>query len=39
MKVKYSSRPVSGVITAPYPCPLVEERGIGSVKVEKLKAS
>jgi predicted molibdopterin-dependent oxidoreductase YjgC len=39
MKVKYSSRPVPGVITAPYPCPLVEERGIGTVKVEKLKAS
>jgi predicted molibdopterin-dependent oxidoreductase YjgC len=38
MKVKYSSRPVSGVITAPCPCPLVEETGIGSVKVEKLKA-
>jgi predicted molibdopterin-dependent oxidoreductase YjgC len=38
-KVKYSSRLVSGVMTAPYPCTLVEESGIGSVKVEKLKAS
>jgi predicted molibdopterin-dependent oxidoreductase YjgC len=39
MIVKYSSRPVSGVMTAPYPCPLVGESGISSVKVEKLKAS
>jgi predicted molibdopterin-dependent oxidoreductase YjgC len=39
MKVKYSSRPVLRVITAPYPCPLVGERGIGSVKVERLKPS
>jgi predicted molibdopterin-dependent oxidoreductase YjgC len=37
MKVKYSSRPVSGVITVPYPCPLIEEKGIEIVKVERLK--
>jgi len=37
MKVKYSSRPVSGVITAPYPCSLIEEKYIETVKVEKLK--
>ncbi|NWG02054.1 MAG: molybdopterin-dependent oxidoreductase [Syntrophaceae bacterium] len=37
MKVKYSSRVVPGVMTASYPCPLVEERGITSIKVEKLK--
>jgi predicted molibdopterin-dependent oxidoreductase YjgC len=35
MKVKYSSKLAPGVITAPYPCPLVDEVGIGSVKVEK----
>jgi predicted molibdopterin-dependent oxidoreductase YjgC len=39
MKVKYSSRPVSGVITAPYLCPLLEEKGVGFVKVERLKTS
>jgi len=37
MKVKYSSRPVSGVLTAPSPCSLVEEKGIETVKVERLK--
>jgi predicted molibdopterin-dependent oxidoreductase YjgC len=37
MKVKYSSRPFSGVITAPYPCPLIDERGIASIKVESLR--
>jgi anaerobic selenocysteine-containing dehydrogenase len=39
MKVKFSSKPSPGVITAPYPCLLVDERGIGSVKVERLKTS
>ena len=37
MKVKYSSRPFSKVITAPYPCPLIDERGIASIKVESLR--
>jgi predicted molibdopterin-dependent oxidoreductase YjgC len=37
MKVKYSSRPVSTVTIAPYPCPLIDERGIEIVKVERLK--
>ncbi len=37
MKVKFSSKPSPGVITAPYPCPLVDDRGISSVKVERLK--
>ena len=37
MKVKYSSRPSSGVITAPYPCPLIDEKGIASIKVESLR--
>jgi NADH-quinone oxidoreductase subunit G len=39
MKVRLSSKPVPGVITAPYPCPLVDDRGISSVKVERLKAN
>jgi len=37
MKVKYSSRPVLGVITAPYPCILIDEESISSVKVERLR--
>ena len=37
MKVKYSSKLAPGVVTVPYPCPLVDDRGIGSVKVERLK--
>jgi NADH-quinone oxidoreductase subunit G len=37
MKVKYSSRPVLGVITAPYPCPLIDEGGLASIKVENLR--
>jgi len=39
MKVRLSSKPVPGVMTAPYPCPLVDDRGISSVKVERLKAN
>ena len=39
MKVKPSSKPAPGVIMAPYPCPLVDDTGIGSVKIEKLKAN
>jgi len=37
MKVKYSSRPVSTVAIAPYPCPLIDERGITSIKIESLR--
>jgi predicted molibdopterin-dependent oxidoreductase YjgC len=39
MSVKYSSRLASGVTTAPYPCPIIEEGGIALVKVERLKGS
>jgi formate dehydrogenase major subunit len=39
MKVKPSSKPAPGVIMAPYPCPLVDDTGIGSVKIEKLRAN
>jgi hypothetical protein len=37
MKVKFSSRPSPGVITAPYPCPIIDEAGMISVKVKNLK--
>ena len=37
MKVKYSPRLFLGVITAPYPFPLIDEKGIEIVKVERLK--
>ena len=37
MKLKYSPKLVSGVITAPYPCSLTGREGIASVKVERLK--
>jgi len=36
MKIKFSRRPVQGVVMAPYPCSLIEEKGTTSVKVEKL---
>lgn len=39
MKVRLSSKPAPGVITAPYPCPLVDTRGIRSIKVERLKTN
>jgi len=39
MKMKYSSRLFPGVATALYPCPLIEEGNIASVKIEKLKTS
>jgi hypothetical protein len=39
MKVKYSSRLALQVITAPYPFPLVDEGGIASIKIERLKRS
>ncbi len=37
VKVESSSRLASQVITAPYPFPLIEQGGIVSVKVERLK--
>jgi hypothetical protein len=37
MKVKFSSRPFPGVITAPSPCSVFEEERIASIKVESLK--
>jgi predicted molibdopterin-dependent oxidoreductase YjgC len=37
MTVKYSLRPVLGVITAPYLCPMIEGGGIVSVKVERIR--
>jgi len=37
IKVKYSSKPISGVIIAPYPCILIDEGGVSSVKVERLR--
>jgi anaerobic selenocysteine-containing dehydrogenase len=39
MKVKYSSKLASQVITAPYPCSLVDEGGIASIKIERLNRS
>ena len=38
MNVQLTSRLVPGIITAPYPCPLIEE-GMEAVKVERLKGS
>jgi NADH-quinone oxidoreductase subunit G len=37
MEVKYSSKLVPGVITSPYPCPLMDEKGVHSVKAERVK--
>jgi hypothetical protein len=37
MSVKYSSRLAPGVITAPSPYPIMEEGGISSVKVERIR--
>ena len=37
MKVKYSLRPPLGVLTAPYPCPIIDEGEVSSVRVESLK--
>ncbi len=39
MEVKYSSKLVSGVVTLPYPCPLIEAEGSVPVKVNRLKTS
>jgi len=38
MKVQLTSRLAPGVITAPYPCPIIAG-GVESVKVERMKAS
>lgn len=38
MSVKYSPGLASGVITAPTPCPIIEEGGIAFVKVNRLKS-
>jgi NADH-quinone oxidoreductase subunit G len=38
IKVKNSSRLASGVITAPYPCPLIDQGRTVSVKVERFKS-
>ena len=38
MTVQYSERLVPGVITSPYPCPLIEEEGIAPAKVNRLKS-
>jgi predicted molibdopterin-dependent oxidoreductase YjgC len=37
MEVKYSSNLVSGIVTSPYPCPLVEEKGTAPIRVTRLK--
>lgn len=37
LEVKYSPNVVSGVVTSPYPCALIEEEGIVPVKVNRLK--
>jgi predicted molibdopterin-dependent oxidoreductase YjgC len=37
LEVKYSSNLVSGVVTSPYPCPVVEEEGSVPIKVTRLK--
>ena len=39
MGVKYSSKLVSGVITSPYPSPLIEEEGSVPVNVNRLKSN
>jgi predicted molibdopterin-dependent oxidoreductase YjgC len=38
MKVKLTSRLAPGIITAPYPCPIIVEGGIAFVKVNRLKS-
>jgi predicted molibdopterin-dependent oxidoreductase YjgC len=38
LEVKYSSRVVSGVVTSPYPCSLIEEEGTVPVRVNRLKS-
>ena len=38
-ELKYSSKVVSGVVTSPYPCPLIEEERTCWVKVDRLRVS
>jgi hypothetical protein len=38
MKAQLTSRLAQGIITAPYPCPIIVE-GMESVKVERLKGN
>jgi len=37
VKVTYSSKLIPGVITFPYPCSMINEAGIASIKIERLK--
>ncbi len=39
LEVKYSSKVVSGVVTAPYPCPLIEEEETVPVNMKRLKSN
>jgi len=39
LEVKYSSKVISGVVTSPYPCSLIEEEGSVPVKVKRLKSN
>lgn len=39
LEVKYSPKVISGVVTSPYPCPLIEEKGTVPVKVTRLKSN
>jgi len=39
LEVKYSSKVLPGVITTPFPCPLIEEKGTVPVKVNRLKSN
>jgi predicted molibdopterin-dependent oxidoreductase YjgC len=39
LEVKYSSKVISGVVTSPYPCPFIEEKGTVPVKVNRLKSN
>jgi anaerobic selenocysteine-containing dehydrogenase len=38
MRVKLSLKPSPGVIITPYPCPIIGEKGVVSVKVKRLKS-
>ena len=37
MEVKYNPRLVPGVVTVPFPCDLIDERGMAWVKIEKVR--
>jgi anaerobic selenocysteine-containing dehydrogenase len=39
LKVKYSSKVISGVVTSPYPCSLIDEEGTVPVNVNRLKSN